>query len=96
MKFDWDPKKEAANIAQGRMSFADGARIFEGVVVTWLDGRRNYGEVRVVALGLVEGLEITVVYTDRQRPDGTVVRRLLSVRRSKRRERRRYYEAIEE
>jgi uncharacterized DUF497 family protein len=27
--------------------------------------RRNYGERRIIAIGLAEGLELTVCYTDR-------------------------------
>ncbi|MCK7582378.1 MAG: BrnT family toxin [Chromatiales bacterium] len=30
-----------------------------------MDDRFDYGEIRVYAIGLVNGLEITVIYTDR-------------------------------
>lgn len=43
-----------------------------------------------VAIGLVEGLEITVVYTDLRTKKG-VVRKIISARRATRNEREAYY-----
>jgi len=55
--------------------------------------RRNldYGEIRVYAIGLVNGLEITVIYTDR---DGDE-RHIISAWRSEPHERRHYWQNIE-
>lgn len=51
-------------------------------------------ERRVVALGLADGIPLTVIFTDRVDPDGSIVRRLISARVSHRKERRRYVESI--
>jgi hypothetical protein len=49
------------------------------------------GEIRVYAIGLVNGLEITVVYADR----GEDERRIISAWRSEAHERRYYWQNIE-
>lgn len=59
------------------------------------DRRHDYGEVRVIAVGFVEIVALTVVYTDRPDEEG-VIRRIVSARRSNRRERQAYEEAVED
>ena len=54
-----------------------------------------YGERRIAALGLADGIPLSVVFTDRLTPTGAVVRRLISARLSNRKERRRYAESLE-
>jgi uncharacterized DUF497 family protein len=69
--------------------------VFDATYVEFDDTRRDYGERRVIALGLADGIPLTVVFTDRVESEGGVVRRLISARLSNRKERRRYAEAIE-
>lgn len=69
--------------------------MFDATYVEFDDTRRDYGERRVIALGLADGIPLTVVFTDRVESEGGVVRRLISARLSNRNERRRYAEAIE-
>jgi len=57
------------------------------------DRRRDYGERRMVAIGVADGLHLTVVYTDRQQGSGRVTRRIISARRSSRHERKIYEKA---
>jgi uncharacterized DUF497 family protein len=57
------------------------------------DRRNDYGERRVVAIGVADGLHLTVVYTDREHPSGQVARRIISARRSSRHERKIYQKA---
>lgn len=68
--------------------------MFEGTYVEYDDTRRDYGERRVIALGLADGIPLTVVFTDRVDPHGGIVRRLISARVSHRKERRRYAESL--
>jgi uncharacterized protein len=56
--------KKPSHIARHGIAFDDAKRIFDGPTVEKVDDRFDYGEVRVYAIGLVNGLEITVVYTD--------------------------------
>jgi len=49
-----------------------------------------------VAVGRFASVSLTVIYTDRRAPDGTPERRIISVRVSKRRERKTYEQAYPE
>jgi uncharacterized DUF497 family protein len=85
MEFEWDEAKSERNrIARG-LPFRLAIAIFEGHVVGWEDARRDYGEVRVSAIGQSEGQILACVYTDR---DGK--RRIISLRRASRKERHDY------
>ena len=64
MRFTWYPAKNAANVRGHGIAFQDAARIFDGPTVERTDDRYDYGEVRIYAIGLVNGIEITVIYTD--------------------------------
>lgn len=57
------------------------------------DSRRDYGEVRVIALGTAQDIVLTVIYTDQTEPSGTVTRRIISARKGNRREREAYKKA---
>ena len=48
----------------------------------------------VLAIGLAQGIALTVVYTDRPHPDRDTERRIISARRSNRHERQAYSEAL--
>ncbi len=77
MTFTWDPHKSAANLRERGFDFEFAARAFEGFTLEGADRRREYGERRVVAVGVVEGIHLTVVYTDRVDREGRVVRRII-------------------
>ena len=89
VRISWDPKKSAANLAVRGFDFAFAASIFEGPTLERPDTRRDYGEIRIIAMGIADMFVLTVVYTDRIEPDG-VERRIISARRSNRRERKAY------
>ena len=88
MAFEWDAAKNAANIAKHRIDFEEAIRIFDGPVLEKADDRREYGEVRIVAFGVVDNRELAVVYTMRGER-----RRIISARRAHNRERKAYREA---
>src|ERR1035441_10249348 len=64
MSYTWDPKKNRGNIARHGIAFEDAVKIFEGPTLERVDDRFEYKEVRVYAIGIVNGIEITVIYTD--------------------------------
>jgi uncharacterized protein len=66
-------------------------RIFDGPTVEKIDDRFDYGENRVYAVGLVNGFEITVVYTDQSDDE----RRIISAWRAEPHERRAYWQNVE-
>ncbi|GAB1343176.1 BrnT family toxin [Gemmatimonas sp.] len=94
MTFEWDPAKSTRNWQQRGFDFAFASGVFDHSYVEYDDTRRDYGERRIVALGLTDGVPLTVVFTDRVGPDGGIVRRLISARLSNRKERRRYAESL--
>lgn len=91
MRFTWDSTKNLANIQRHGIAFEDATRIFEGTTFERVDDRFDYGELRVYAIGLVDGIEITVIYTDRS--DGE--RRIISAWRAERYEREAYWKHID-
>ena len=74
-----------------RSLFEDAKRIFDGPTVERVDDRFEYGELRVYAIGLVNGLEVTVIYTDRDDDE----RHIISAWRAEPHERRAYWKNIE-
>jgi uncharacterized DUF497 family protein len=52
--------------------------IFDGPTFEGQDRRKYYRERRVVAIGIADGINLTVVYTDRQDLDGEILRRIIS------------------
>jgi uncharacterized DUF497 family protein len=95
VRFIWDPRKSEANLAQRGFDFAFATLAFDGPTLERDDQRADYGERRVIAVGLADGLHLTVVYTDRF-GGRDVVRRIISARRSNKRERRAYDQACEQ
>jgi len=86
--FEWDDLKAARNLAKHGVSFDAARAVFEDPhVIEQADGRRDYGEPRYMAIGVVDGRLISVAYTVR----GERVR-IISGRRAEPRERRRYHE----
>jgi uncharacterized DUF497 family protein len=66
MEFDWDPAKEAANIGKHGITFNDAATVFDDPLhLTEDSSRPEHGEERRLAIGVVAGRLITVVYNDR-------------------------------
>jgi uncharacterized DUF497 family protein len=81
-EFEWDRDKNDRNRRVRGFGFEFAVRIFDGDVLERQDLRRNYGEARIVATGLVEGKCLTLVYTLRGNR-----RRVISARRADRKER---------
>ena len=90
MKFVWDETKNQSNIAKHGVDFDDAQRVFDGFTFDAPDNRFDYGEERIISIGLLEGIAIlVVVHTDR-----VGVCRIISARQANRKERSRYEEEI--
>ena len=85
-----DAAKSTLNLRERGFDFAFATLIFDGPVLVREDRRLDYDERRFVAIGLADGLHLTVVFTDRVRRDGELIRRIISARRSSRQERQAY------
>jgi uncharacterized DUF497 family protein len=68
-------EKSRRNLALHGIAFEDAVRIFEGPTVERVDDRFNYGERRVYAIGIVNGLEITVIYIDGKEDERRIIPR---------------------
>lgn len=51
MTFEWDEDKNRVNIGKHGVSFETAMCIFEGPVLSWIDDRKEYGEVRLRSIG---------------------------------------------
>jgi uncharacterized protein len=91
MNYIWDPKKNRRNVVRHGIAFEDAVRIFKGPTLEQVDERFDYGEVRVYAVGVVNDIEITVIYTDVPGVGRTVGRRIISAWRAERHEREAYW-----
>jgi uncharacterized DUF497 family protein len=83
MLFEWDEAKSRRNLNERGFGFEYAARIFLGPTLERPDNRREYGEVRIQAIGRVADDILFVVYTDRGD-----ARHLISARLASRKERR--------
>jgi len=70
--------------------FSDAIRIFEGPTLEQVDERFDYGEVRVYAIGIVNDLEITLIYTEISETE----RRVISAWKAERHERTAYWQSL--
>lgn len=65
-EFEWDDGKAEANLRKHKISFREARRVFDDpFAFIEQDLSEDYGEERLVATGRVEGLLLTVVYTER-------------------------------
>ncbi len=90
IRFEWDEQKNLSNIRKHGVDFRDALTIFEHPMLEWEqdDAQAEHGETRINAIGLIEGLEVFAVYTERD--EGQTIR-LISVRQANRYEREEYY-----
>ena len=90
MLFEWDETKSARNFRERGFGFDYAARIFLGPTLEQPDERRDYGEVRVQAIGQVGEDILFVVYTDRE-----TARHIISARLASRKERKLWHSFAE-
>jgi hypothetical protein len=90
MLFEWDDAKSQRNLLERGFGFDHAAAIFIGPTLEAEDNRRNYGEVRVQAIGNAGDDILSVVYSDRGD-----VRRIISARLANEKERKLWHSFIE-
>jgi uncharacterized DUF497 family protein len=87
VRFVWDARKSEQNLRERGFDFEFATQVFDGPTLERTDTRRDYGERRVIALGVAQDIPLTVVYTDRAEAGDEIHRRIISARMSDRRER---------
>lgn len=90
MDIDFDPAKDAINRWKHGVSLVLAEILFAGPHRSIADDRFDYGEVRMVAFGRIEGRVFACVYVDR---DG--LRRVISLRKANEKEVIRYAEDLQ-
>lgn len=81
MIFGWHDAEHERNMRERGFGFDFAALIFVGRVLTQIDDRHDYGEIRIKAIGEVEGIIRTVIDTDRED-----VRWIISARKANKKE----------
>jgi uncharacterized protein len=84
MSFEWDGRKNDANLSKHGIDFHDATGIFDGPVLERSSDR--HGEARTVAVGILEHRVVVMVYT--WRGDN---RRIISERRARNDEKEAYH-----
>ena len=87
-EFQWDDLKAAQNLAKHGVSFEVARAVFKDpFAVEYVDDREDYGETRLIIIGLVDNRLLVVAYTMR---DEAI--RIISARAAEPFERREYHE----
>ena len=92
MKFEWDERKNRANIRKHGFDFVDGEEMFRGALLIRPDTHEDYGEERWVGIGMIQGRVAVVAFAER--PQETI--RIISLRKADHEEREEYEKAIQD
>ena len=85
----WDESKRRLNLKKHGIDFLEADKIFGGPTVTAEDSRSAYGEQRLVTLGVLNGVVVSMTYTER---NGDM--RIISIRKALKHETRSYLSQI--
>ena len=85
MKVTFDPGKDRINRAKHGLPLAAAEHVFRQPTIEFEDDRFDYGETRMIALGMLEGRVVVCVYVDRGQ-----TRRIISLRKATRHESKEY------
>jgi len=85
MQITFDEAKDALNKSKHRLSLSEAAKLEWDDALMWQDTRRDYGEVRMIALCAIGERLYCVVYVGRED-----VRRIISLRKANNREKKFY------
>jgi len=91
MKITFDPVKRANALTDRSLDFADAEEVFAGKALNIPDERRDYGEPRIITVGLLRGRMVIVVWTPRGNG-----RHVFSMRKANDREKARFGKRLEE
>ena len=81
MQIEFDPAKDRINREKHGLSLALGVDLDWENSLVWVDDRKEYGELRMIALAPATGILYCVAFVERDHS-----RRIISLRRANRRE----------
>ena len=64
MRYLWDESRPQTNLIKHGLDFADAAKVFAGPMALFEDGRKDYGEQRMIGIGLLETLVVLIVHVE--------------------------------
>ncbi len=77
MRIESDPAKDASNLEKRGLSLALASALDWDEALVWVDDRRDYGELRMIALAPQTGILYYVAFVDRDD-----IRRNISLRKA--------------
>ena len=89
MKFEWDEEKRLSNLKKHGFDFADAVKFFTPDALTIPDDRFDYGEIRYITFGLLNGETVAVAHTE----DEEIIR-IISIRKAEKDEEIEYFKQI--
>jgi len=89
VRFEWDEEKRKSNIRDHGIDFADLVELFLSETFTQMDERFDYGERRLLTIGIANGRFIAVSHTE----DNGLIR-IISARKAQRHEQEAYFKEI--
>ena len=90
MHLEWDEEKNKANLRKHGLDFADAWEIFASPMLTALDERAEYGEVRWIGIGMLKTRVVVIVFIER---DEDIIR-VISPRKALSHEHKQYEQAL--
>ena len=75
MDISFDEAKRQLTLEKRGLDFLDAPRVFEGQHFDVIDDSQDYGELRILTYGELDGRPVTVVWTERDQ-----TRRIISMR----------------
>jgi len=89
MKIIWDTEKNQKNIRKHKIDFRDAHLVFQCPILVNVDDREDYGEERLIGIGILDMRVVVIVFTEIN--DETI--RVISLRKALRNERKKYEKA---
>ncbi|RYG94157.1 MAG: BrnT family toxin [Alphaproteobacteria bacterium] len=89
MEITFDPVKREVTLKERGLDFVDAKTLFEGVTLEFEDDRFDYGEVRMISVGMLLAAIVVVVWAD----EGDA-RRVISMRKATKGETDEYFRAV--
>ena len=85
MHIEYDDAKRAKTLQEHGLDFVDAVQVFAGATLDMQDERAEYGEMRMITMGLLNGRVVVLVWTPRGE-----ARRIISMRFANERERKQF------
>ena len=89
MRYEWDEAKRQSNIQKHGIDFIGIEKVFAGETITILDDRFDYGQTRVITVGLLSGHVVVIAHTETDE-----VIRIIAVRKGTKNEEISYFKEI--